>query len=283
MDEIQGFVLSIVSSAGVSVTLSGLLIWLFRGWITERLKNSIKHEYDLKLSTLNSELSIKVNAQAEQLKAEIEKEADNIRFATSTIGESQKITIKRKMEGIDALWSAVLACRKNIPPVMGFLDILTEEEYLESRNHPQFKRLAGKLSIESLTDMFFDERGSFERYRPYVGEYLWATFSIYQSLILRISFLISMVETDPDKLRWFKDGGVRQLLKASLTEEEIIKFDEMRIAKVNFLQNTYEAKILQAMDKVISGQTFGKEALKQAQEMEKMAQEIKGHSSFEQK
>ncbi len=40
---------TIVSSAGVSVVLSGTLVWLCREWISVRLKKSIQHEYDVKL------------------------------------------------------------------------------------------------------------------------------------------------------------------------------------------------------------------------------------------
>ncbi|MDD5108990.1 MAG: hypothetical protein PHC29_05740 [Candidatus Omnitrophica bacterium] len=43
--------------------LSGaLLVWLLRGWITERLKQSIQHEYAQKLETHKAELNAKLQA-----------------------------------------------------------------------------------------------------------------------------------------------------------------------------------------------------------------------------
>lgn len=275
MANIQEFTLSLLSAAGVSAALSGAVIWLGRNWISERLKGSIKHEYDLNLTAVNNELKTQANAQAAQLKSSIEKEAEKIRFASSSIGESQKAAITRKLDSIDTLWSGVLKARENVPAVMGFIDILSVEEYLSMGDHPDFKAMVGDLSIEKLTTMFKDNVGSLERVRPYVGEYLWAIFSTYQTLIIRVAFLIQKGETDPKKLNWHKDGGIRQLLNSSLTGEEVARFDATNIGKVGWLQNNYEAKILQAMHKVISGEEFGDEALKQAQDMEEKIQQLK--------
>ncbi len=126
--------------------------------------------------------------------------------------------------------------------------------------------------------MFKDNAGLLERVRPYAEEYLWAIFSTYQAIILHILLLIQMGEKDPKKLNWHQDEGLRQLLNSSLLAEEIAQFDTIKIGKVGWLQRNYEAKILQAMQKVISGQEFGEVALKQAQEMEEKIQLLKEHT-----
>lgn len=54
MSEIQTFVLSLITGGSASA----LVVWLARNWISERLKNSIKHEYDAKLETLKSQLQL---------------------------------------------------------------------------------------------------------------------------------------------------------------------------------------------------------------------------------
>lgn len=123
--------------------------------------------------------------------------------------------------------------------------------------------------------MFKDNVGSLERVRPYVGEYLWAIFSTYQVLITRIVLLIQMGEKNPKKLNWHQDSGMRQLLVSSLSAQEIAEFDATKIGKVGWLQRNYESKIFQAMQKVISGQEFGEEALKQAQDMEEKIQQLR--------
>jgi hypothetical protein len=50
-------VTTILSSAAISAGLTGALFWLFRNWISERLKNAIKFEYDQKLGSFSAQLS----------------------------------------------------------------------------------------------------------------------------------------------------------------------------------------------------------------------------------
>jgi hypothetical protein len=47
-------VTTILSSAAISAGLTGALFWLFRRWISERLKNAIKFEYDQKLGNFSA-------------------------------------------------------------------------------------------------------------------------------------------------------------------------------------------------------------------------------------
>ena len=50
------FIIQVITSASVSVALSGLLVWLTKSWISERLKHAIKAEYDEKLETHKAQL-----------------------------------------------------------------------------------------------------------------------------------------------------------------------------------------------------------------------------------
>jgi len=51
-------ILSIFSSGATGA----LLVWLLRGWISERLKQSIQHEYSQKLETHKAELNTRIQA-----------------------------------------------------------------------------------------------------------------------------------------------------------------------------------------------------------------------------
>jgi hypothetical protein len=54
-----------------SATVSGLLIWLMREWISERLKNAIKHEYDQKLETHKAQLKAQSDVEIEKLRSQL--------------------------------------------------------------------------------------------------------------------------------------------------------------------------------------------------------------------
>jgi hypothetical protein len=60
------FSLQLLSSAAVSTFLAGLLIWLTKSWISERLKNSIQSE-----ETHKAQLKAQADIQSERLRAQL--------------------------------------------------------------------------------------------------------------------------------------------------------------------------------------------------------------------
>jgi hypothetical protein len=65
------FLLEVITAAGVSAILTGLLLWLTKSWISERLKNAIKSEYDQKLETHKSQLKAQTDIEIEKLKSSL--------------------------------------------------------------------------------------------------------------------------------------------------------------------------------------------------------------------
>lgn len=51
--------------------LTAALVFLFRNWISERIKNAIKHEYDEKLETHKAQLKYESDKEIEKLKAQL--------------------------------------------------------------------------------------------------------------------------------------------------------------------------------------------------------------------
>src|SRR5690349_12172270 len=86
MNEMQTILLSVLSS--------GTVVFLFRSWISERLKQSIQHEYDQKLRTIAHEYDQKLETHKAQLKCqtdiEIEKLKAQLKGQTDSEIEKQK-------------------------------------------------------------------------------------------------------------------------------------------------------------------------------------------------
>ena len=61
-----------IATIASSVGLSGLLVWLTKSWISERLKNAIKHEYDEKLETHKAQLKREYDKEIEEFKAHLQ-------------------------------------------------------------------------------------------------------------------------------------------------------------------------------------------------------------------
>lgn len=63
---------TIVTSVLSSGLLTGLLIWIFKTWISEKLKCSIQYEYDLLLTTHKSELEATNQLHLEKIRIELQ-------------------------------------------------------------------------------------------------------------------------------------------------------------------------------------------------------------------
>jgi hypothetical protein len=62
---------TVFGSAGSSAITVGVLGWLTRSWISERLKAAIQSEYDMKLEIHKADLKARSDVEIERLKAEL--------------------------------------------------------------------------------------------------------------------------------------------------------------------------------------------------------------------
>jgi len=68
---LTGLAIQLITSASVSVALSGLLLWITKSWISERLKQAIKGEYDQKLETHKAQLKAQSEVEIEKLRSQL--------------------------------------------------------------------------------------------------------------------------------------------------------------------------------------------------------------------
>ncbi len=263
----RGFVniTGVITDIAVSVVSSGLLVLLVKEWLSARLKASIQHEYDKKLEAFKTQVKTEEELAILEIKTALAREAAFHAAAHTSFAEGQKAAMERKLSAIDRLWGGVVQFRAGLPPALTLIDVMTPEEYRGAKDHPSFQQLAGDLSTKRFAKLAAQD---IEEVRPYVGEYMWAVFSCYQAILIRISVLMQLGRTDAEKIEWHKDTGNRNLLGAVFTSEELQEFDDTTFGKVSWLQRCLESKLLTAAQKIISGASFGAESLEQARRIQ---------------
>lgn len=264
----QDLVISVLASLAASGALAAALVWMSKEWLSARLRTSIQHEYDQKLESLKAQLKAQNDVALVELRAALERQASLLAAAHASFAEGQKAAMERKLQAVDGLWKRVLHLRSGLPPILGFIDVLTVDEYKTIKDHKTFRTLSEGWSMERVTQLIDKD---VEQVRPYVGEYAWAVFTSYQAVMLRIVFLLNLGRDDAAKLEWYKDGGTRQLVETVLTPSEVEEFDAAKFGKITWLQRRFESKILSASRKLISGEEFGSEALEQARLIQQKA------------
>jgi hypothetical protein len=79
----ENFLAQVLTSVTISTTLSAILVWLTKTWISERLRSSVKSEYDQKLETHKAQLKAQFDVEVEKLRSQLSISATEhqVRFA----------------------------------------------------------------------------------------------------------------------------------------------------------------------------------------------------------
>jgi hypothetical protein len=77
------FLVSNFDIIGINFLLTSAIIWLSKSWISERLKNAIKNEYDVKLESHKAQLKAQSDVETERLRSQLNITATEheVRFA----------------------------------------------------------------------------------------------------------------------------------------------------------------------------------------------------------
>jgi hypothetical protein len=258
-------VLTLLSSTGLSVALSGLLVWLMRTWISERIRESVKHEYAEKMANINSDLRREVDGQLIKLTASIQRDGDRHRFSASSFSEVQKAAIGRKLDAIEGLWRGVLAIRSMIPPGMVYVDISTDAEFVRNAQEPRFQKTLGEFDTNVLANSLKSAQSNVELVRPFLGEHIWQLFEAYQATTLRaviISFGFQEGRTG-DSILWSRDKIVRSYIGSALGAKVVDEMDALMYSKQTMIRNRFERELLSQMAPLITGEEMSADALAQ--------------------
>ena len=176
--------INIVSSAAVISFLTAILtttvFFVFREWISARLKGSIQHEYAEKLETLKAQIKAEHEVRILNISTKFEREASLQASAHGSFAEGQKAAMERRLAAIDRLWERILYLRGHLPSIIGLIDYLTVDEYKSEKYKPlilEFTEDPPRQRLGSILDQGGDQ---IERARPYVGEYMWSLFYCYE-------------------------------------------------------------------------------------------------------
>lgn len=268
MDTLINFTLTTIASAGVSAVLLAALGWLFRSWIGERLKASIKHEYDDRLEKLKAELKSQGDAHLTSLKSEVDRQSEKLRIASASFSEVQKATIAKKIEAVDALWLGVIRSREAFPNEITMTDIFTDEEMQGFYTDSSMRKYSAPMASISEYEYFQTGFDDVQLMRPHLGEYTWALYVTYRSVLGRSIFLIKQGKENPDKLAWFQDSNIKRLIASAFGTERFNEFEKLQHSRYQWLSYQFDILLFKAIDTLLTGKSFSDAALRQAQEME---------------
>ena len=147
------FIINIIASAGVSGLLVAGLIWFSKTWMGERIKQSIKSEYDQKLESHKELLKAQNAVELERLKADLGKAAVEHQVRFERLDER----IAEVITSIYAKLQRVLLQHQRLARII--------EDTGQERDYTDTTRLKDRLSsfAEGVIDFedYYFERGVF--------------------------------------------------------------------------------------------------------------------------
>ncbi len=249
-------------TALLSTSLVGLALWFSRSFITEHLKNSIKHDYEKKIENLRDELRKSEASFKFELRAK-ESEVESLRKgALSGIVTRHEKLYQRKIQAADQLWGAIISLGtiKYISKLMATINFETVAN--ESARNPQFKEIFSMIDKGCSAENIDTTEASIAR--PFLPPLVWALFSAYRSIIIHAYIKMQAIKSGVDKD--FTDvEGVARLVKEALPDPEYTAYIEKHgPSAYYYLLETLETKMLSEIEKVLKDESSDKESIEAA-------------------
>ena len=160
-----------------SITTTSLFaaaLWLSRNMIAERLKNSVKHEFDVKL---------------EKVRAEIRASEGHLNAVRSTalaaLASGQTALNERRLRAIEDVWGVTMALKSgtSLVNVIGLLNLDNVAKHLRDGDPAtqQFVRFIQTFG-EGFGDRLKKSKDASSA-RPFLSPMAWAFYTAYSSIV----------------------------------------------------------------------------------------------------
>jgi hypothetical protein len=265
---------TLIVSIGSSTAASAAIIFLARAWISERLQQSIRHEYNLLLAQYKHQLKSEHELMLERMRASNAQSQMIQATATASFAEGHRAAHERRLEAIATLWEETLRVRKVTPAVINFIDLFDSGSQTELLATGPMRELVQSVTVEKLAKDFLHTGPDVERVRPFVGELAYSLFFAYRAIPARIISILKRSLQKGGTADWMSDPGLHELLVSFLTSEELSELDRMRKEHFSWLRIRLETKLLERMTRLISGQDSGDLGIEQAQRIAEAAQRL---------
>lgn len=243
-----------------STGIFAVVVWFGRNLITARLANAVRHEYDVKIEKLRSDLAASqkiIDAEARLRESQTEALRGG---ALSGLANRKSELFRKRLHAIDQLWGTLLTLGQGKVIAVSMGSIKFEEALKYSKEDQSardfFKVMGANFDPKSINTI------EATKVRPCLSKLVWALFSAYVSVIgmavLRMMTLQSGLGKD-----FTNEKSMIKLIETSLPHQK--KFvEEHGLDSIYFLLDELEEKILQEIERMLQGEVDDKESVERA-------------------
>ncbi len=247
---------TILSSIAGSGALTAGIVFLTKTWLSERLVNSIRHEYDQKFAVFQADIRA---AEAEKYDAR------------SSFGTAHSAAFVKRLDAMQAIWTAIMELRRKTPMVLVMFDHVQGNRFQELiANMKDNEKVLEQVSFETVGSELGPIAQKAEEARLLAGDQMGAFFDAYKSLIVIASSLLYVALKQGHGQAWHEGNQVNYLLETFLSSEELAEFHKQTF-KMEWVRKAIERKVLAYAQNVVSGRESGDIAYRHAKEIQEAA------------
>lgn len=254
--------------AASTTGLFAAALWLARSLVAERLRASIKSEFEQELEDLRSDLRVK----EEVFKAELRMSEVNITQlqsgALSGLVSRQLARDERRIKAIEEVWSAVIQLQGAKALVATVSALKFEPAVTAAASNPEMQEMFKGLTGGFVPDILNTSAAS--KARPFISAIAWAYFEAYTAIIGVAVLKMKMLENGLDQPDLIKEDRLKSLVAAALPFY-VKYFEEYKEGAYPHLLEQLEEKLLIEMQAMLDGAETDQETLKQAANIMKEA------------
>ena len=256
-----------ISSIG-SASLVGAAFWLCRTWIKERLTASIHLETEQKLAKLKSELD-SANQRIHALSA----------VAASANQQVESALLEHRIAAVKTAWEKVQNWQQ-VSVVTMMIAALSDEWIKKNASDPNTKSTFDKLLNDIDRTNFLKNQNEAFLVRPFLSEPAWALYFAYHSFLsTRFSKALILTISGLEHAAIISRIDERNLVAKTATPEILAAYDKCVYAATEPYLHYLQEKMLIEFSQMLSGHHAGNQALSNAAEILRVAEELSAQLS----
>jgi hypothetical protein len=197
-----------------SVSLLAALAFLLKGLIIERLKNSVKHEFDKKLADYQKEID-KENKRYESQIETLNRVFSEFSQANITNNTKYK---EKQLAAIELLWTSLVTIESMIPGEFILLDNLPDSLKEDFINHTQNQINTSLISTININNYL--SGSNFKNTQLFIDDVLWSYFQSYLTIVNIALLKTETLLSKNEYTHWSKHYN-KPWLKKFITNKEI--------------------------------------------------------------
>ena len=219
------------------------------------------------------------SSELQNLKAKLDKYNSNLTSLQANHIFHVQNTHNKRIEAIEAVWSAILEIKQNIPNPIGLcLQILADEEFtneiLDKAGSPggTYEKSFGRAlsEMDESLETFFVARASYkvDNVRPFLNPDLYDLYKTYTGVVGRTFFQFIWDYKKNRLTCWKNDKTITDLLKQVLTDKEYQHILSIKIGSFTSMTNLLEVKMLNKMNTTLTGTDTSLDTIKHIKTLE---------------